>query len=209
MTIAVRTLLLFSFVQILFCISCGQVNYTPDGSDFERTENDNENEPTIPQEPIEVPASCTNNYQAPAQLCEEVSPVCCGPQRAVVRDVLDGDTARLGDGTSIRYLLINSPEMNTSNDSDPECYAQIARDYNAQLVLNKEVVFEYDEECTDQYGRLLAYVRVNEGLVNQLMLEKGYAELSYFAPNDACKDEFESKEAQAKNNDLGLWGACD
>ena len=200
------------FFQAILFMGCGQVNYTPDGSDFERTEtldNEQEPEPQETQEPISVPASCTNDYQAPASLCEEVSSVCCGPQRAVIANVLDGDTALLSDGTSVRYLLINTPEMNTSNDSDPECYAQIARDYNAQLVLNKEVVLEYDQECTDQYGRLLAYIRVNEGLVNALMLEKGYAHLSYFAPNDACKNEFESKEAQAKNNDLGMWSACD
>jgi micrococcal nuclease len=133
----------------------------------------------------------------------------CGPESSTVTQVLDGDTVELDDGSRIRYLLIDTPEMNSSNSKDPECFAQEAKDFNEQLVLNKKITLEYDEDCDDAYDRLLAYVSVDDTSVNKLMLERGYAKLLFIEPNKLYLDEFEAVATLAENAKSGLWGACE
>ena len=104
--------------------------------------------------------------------CSSSSAELCGPSTGVVVEVLDGDTVTLEDGTRIRYLLIDAPEI---SNGENECFGIEARDFNRDLVLNKEVELSYDEECLDAFGRLLAYVTIDGRSVNQLMVERGYA----------------------------------
>lgn len=48
------------------------------------------------------------------------------PQQVAVRQVLDGDTVRLGDGRSVRLIGINAPELGRKGrPSEP--YAEAAR----------------------------------------------------------------------------------
>ena len=96
----------------------------------------------------------------------------CGPSSALVQRVIDGDTIVLATGEKIRYLLIDAPETTNGHD---DCYGSNAATFNTDLVLNKTVELTYDTQCTDMYGRLLAYVSVDGMDVNQLMVERGYA----------------------------------
>ena len=63
----------------------------------------------------------------------------------------------------------------------------------------------------DKYGRLLRYVYLGDGtLINQVMIEKGYAyEYTYNLPYKFQK-EFKQAEAYARSQKLGLWadGVC-
>src|SRR5262249_55558865 len=95
------------------------------------------------------------------------APSDCGPSTAVVDHVVDGDTVVLDSGDRIRYILVDTPEItNGKND----CYGAEARDYNSMLVTGRTVTLEYDAECRDTYGRLLAYVTVGETEVNRTLL---------------------------------------
>ena len=78
-----------------------------------------------------------------------------------------------------------------------------------ELVLNKNITLEYDEDCDDAYDRLLAYVSVDDTSVNKLMLERGYAKLLYIEPNKLYLDEFEAVATLAEDAKSGLWGACE
>ena len=60
----------------------------------------------------------------------------CGPSRAEVVRVIDGDTIELAGGQRVRYLMIDTPESTGGND---ECYGQQAADYNAMLVAERRV----------------------------------------------------------------------
>ncbi len=129
----------------------------------------------------------------------------CGPTQGVVTQVIDGDTVVLDTGEKIRYLMIDTPEVSTPAD----CYAAEARQFNSDLVLQKQVTLAYDVECTDRFDRLLAYVSVQGREVNSLMVERGYACVLHVPPNgDDRKTEFETLEARAKAGNRGMWGAC-
>jgi micrococcal nuclease len=134
--------------------------------------------------------------------CEASSP--CGPAQASVRRVLDGDTVELEDGELVRYLLVDTPELTRQ-----DCFAAAAEQANSDLVLGKVVALEYDQQCRDSYGRLLAYVAVAGRDVNRLLVERGYARVLHIPPNGADRvDELRAVEADARIHRRGMWGTC-
>jgi micrococcal nuclease len=129
----------------------------------------------------------------------------CGPTSASVAQVTDGDTIELANGEKVRYLGVDTPETYGQVD----CYGPEAKAFNRDLVEGKPVELEYDAECRDMYGRLLAYVKVNGQMVNRVLLERGYARVLIIPPNgEKYEQEFRDLEAAARNGAVGLWGAC-
>lgn len=127
----------------------------------------------------------------------------CGPTEATVKEVIDGDTIELAGGQRVRYLLVDTPELAT------DCYGPEAKRLNAELVLGRRVSLSYDVECTDRFGRLLAYVSVGDRDINRVLLERGYACTLYIPPDgEARREEFALVEAAAKEAKRGMWGAC-
>ena len=86
------------------------------------------------------------------------------PQRA---HVVDGDTVHLADGTKVRLLGIDAPELNQPGGDD-------ARSYLIHLIGKSRVVLETFD--TDRYGRVVARVLTEEGhdLCGE-MVAHGYA----------------------------------
>jgi micrococcal nuclease len=118
---------------------------------------------------------------------------------------IDGDTIQLESGERIRYLLVDAPE----NTTEVECFGPEATRFNADLVEGAEVQLDYDQECTDDYDRLLAYVSVGEREVNSLLVERGFGCALYIPPNGADRrEEFEDLQDRARAESRGLWGAC-
>ncbi len=130
----------------------------------------------------------------------------CGPSKARVTRIVDGDTIELESGVKIRYLMVNAPETTSGKN---ECYGPNAVRFNTDLVLNKTVDLDYDVQCEDRFGRTLAYVTVDGQEVNSLMLERGYACLLHIPPDgDDRLTELEALETTAKTAKRGLWGVC-
>lgn len=133
-------------------------------------------------------------------------------QPVLVERVVDGDTIRLEDGRTIRYIGVDTPEIAHNSTQEDDCYGPEAADFNEQLVLGKSVILEYDAEKTDRYGRTLAYVWLGTGasrrMVNEELLFRGYGSLLIIEPNSAYEDRLAEAEASAQERGAGLWGAC-
>lgn len=130
----------------------------------------------------------------------------CGPTSGLVTNVVDGDTIDVEGVGRVRYLLVDTPE---SVNGATDCFGQEAKTFNHDLVLGQQVTLRYDQECTDRFGRLLAYVSVGEQEINSLLVERGYACVLYIPPNGTDRRaEFENLEAGAKAADRGMWSAC-
>ncbi|WP_221799967.1 thermonuclease family protein [Paenibacillus typhae] len=124
---------------------------------------------------------------------------------AEVTSVIDGDTFRIrtdeGNTEKVRLLLIDTPEIGDK----PEPYALEARDYAEELLAGQTVHLEFDESERDQYGRLLAYVYVNEQMVNELLLEQGLARVAVFPPDTMYVEDFREIETKARESRLRVW----
>lgn len=131
----------------------------------------------------------------------------CGPTQATVDWVIDGDTIALVSGEHVRLILVDTTEITSDVE---ECWGQNAHQFTTDMIGGREIELEYDGECRDQYGRLLAYVSVDDVEVNRALLEQGQACLAYFPPNgDDRVFEYQQLETAARTDDLGMWGECD
>jgi micrococcal nuclease len=120
----------------------------------------------------------------------------------VVR-VIDGDTIEVivnGSTQRVRYIGMDTPET-----GDP--YFTEATNANAALVAGKTLTLVKDVSETDQYGRLLRYVFVNDNIfVNYSLVEEGYAQILTYPPDVACSEFFLEAQRSAKNASSGIWG---
>ena len=124
------------------------------------------------------------------------------PTRSIftVLEVIDGDTIRINTGEPVRYLGIDAPEKNGA-------YGQSATKHNEEYVLGKNIRLEYDYQNHDQYGRVLAYIWVDDVLVNEKMIEEGYATFYTIPKTRKLKyaDRLKSAQLWAKDHHNGMW----
>ena len=73
--------------------------------------------------------------------------------------------------------------------------------------LGKTVRFEYDYQTHDQYGRIIAYVWVDDTLVNEKMIEEGYATIYTIPKTRKLKyaDRLQNAQLWAKEHHNGMW----
>lgn len=130
-----------------------------------------------------------------------------------VTRVIDGDTIELANGERVRYIGIDTPELNSRGREEAECFAREALEKNRELVLRKEVRLEKDVSDRDRYGRLLRYVYVagpegKEVFVNKRLVIEGYAQAATFPPDVGFADKFLAAQQEARAKSKGLWKKC-
>lgn len=134
----------------------------------------------------------------------EVSSIEIKDDLVTIKRVIDGDTVETENGTRIRYIGIDTPEMNPV-----ECYAEEATKKNRELVEGKEVRLEKDVSETDRYARLLRYLWISDVMINEILVREGYAQSSSYPPDVKYQDIFRGAERLAREEEKGLWGgAC-
>ena len=130
------------------------------------------------------------------------------PQNTVyVKRVIDGDTIVLTDGTVVRYIGIDAPEI-AYQENAGDCYADQARDKNKALVEGKPLRLEYTDQKLDKYDRTLAYVWADNVLVNRELVAGGYAYAYNFGHPHPRETEFLTAQTEARNATRGLWGSA-
>lgn len=124
---------------------------------------------------------------------------CVEEKEFVVSRAIDGDTIELDDGTKIRYIGINTPEVEQPGGKE-------ATEANRALVEGKKVRLEYDVQKQDKYGRTLAYVYLEDGtFVNAELVKQGYAQVATYPPNVKYVDLFQKSQREAQAEERGLW----
>ena len=122
-----------------------------------------------------------------------------------VKWVVDGDTIVLNEGSKVRYIGINAPEL-PREDHVGEPYADEAKRFNARLINHKKVRLEFDIEPNDRYQRRLAYVFLKDGtFVNAEMLSQGLAYLLYVRPNVKHQATLLALQQAAMSARRGIW----
>ena len=124
-----------------------------------------------------------------------------------VASITDGDTIKLTDGRSVRFLQIDTPELKGN-----ECYAKEAQVALAEL-LNRRGVLRLNTdpkiETVDAYGRLLRYVFKGRVNLNVEMVRIGAATPYFYKRVQGMYASELLKAAEyAQANKLGLWSAC-
>lgn len=128
----------------------------------------------------------------------------------LVTKVVDGDTFWADDEKSnslkIRLIGVDAPESRKTFKKEVGYFGKEAKTYLTNLLIGKNVRLEYDLNRTDQYGRTLAYVYLEDGtFVNAELVKNGYAMTLTVPPNVKFADEFVKLQEEARENNRGLW----
>jgi micrococcal nuclease len=126
--------------------------------------------------------------------------------------VTDGDTFDVriaGRIEPVRLIGIDTPE--THDPRKPvQCFGLAAAQEAHRLLDHQQVrlVGDPTDSDRDKYRRLLRYVYLQDGrLYNQYMVQHGYAFAYTIFPNIKL-DLFKEWETEARQHQLGIWGAC-
>lgn len=128
-------------------------------------------------------------------------------EKAKVSIVYDGDTIELADKRKVRYIGINTPEINWKS-GDPQCFATQSARINKEMVGGQEIEMAKDISETDKYGRILRYIWIDGIFMNDFLLRQGYAKLDLIPPDTSYSGQFKEAQKEARDNKRGLWGKC-
>lgn len=126
----------------------------------------------------------------------------------VVARVLDGDTLALQDGSHVRLLQIDTPEV-----SARECGHDLAAAALRKLTPPGSTVQLHTDPALDErdrYGRLLRYVTNDRDQLVNVHLVAGGAAAPYFYRGERGMHATRLLEAAraARDKRRGTWGAC-
>lgn len=117
---------------------------------------------------------------------------------------IDGDTIEIEGGERVRYIGIDTPELHHPN-KPVQPFAEEAWRYNQSLVEGKMVYLVQDIQPRDRYKRILAYVFVDDVLINARLVKDGYARVATYPPNVIYEKLFLRLERKARKEKGGLW----
>jgi micrococcal nuclease len=168
-----------------------------------------------PVEPAPTPKPATSPTPAPLPPPPPPSP----PDQlrgsydatATVKRVTDGDTLDISpaiDGVEdVRLIGPDTPETKKPGCAVAEPYGREAYAFTKSEIEGRRVGVEFDRERQDRYGRLLAYVyEVDGDMLNEVLIEEGYAQVLVIAPNDRYADRFYAAQNEARAAGKGIWG---
>lgn len=142
-----------------------------------------------------------------------------------VLKVIDGDTFKAlweGDTVSVRLCGVDTPESRKNAKAKKDA-RRSSQDLDAIIEMGKlsssalrtllpkgsNVRFELDVRTHDRYGRVLAYVYLQDGrMVNELLLKEGMATTMTIAPNVKYAERFREVERTARSQQKGHWKAA-
>ena len=125
-------------------------------------------------------------------------------------DCVDGDTAKFiynEEKITARFLAVDTPETVHPTKKEEE-YGKEASDYTCKRIKeSKEIILEFDEDSDkqDKYDRYLVWVFLDGKLLQEELVSKGLASVTYLYGDYKYTDKLESIEQLAEDNKLGIW----
>ena len=125
-------------------------------------------------------------------------------------ETVDGDTAKFkmdGKQITVRFLGINTKET-VDPEIGEEAWGKEASDFTKEKLKNAtkiELEFDSSADEKDKYDRYLAWIWVDDVLLQNLLVEKGLAENYMLQNNYKYAGILQESEEVAKNNKLGIW----
>ena len=127
---------------------------------------------------------------------------------------IDGDTALFtlnNEEIKVRFLAIDTPEtVHPNKEKDP--IGVLASEYTCNKIKNaNSLKLEYDKDSSkyDKYNRVLAWVWIDNYLLQEELINLGYAKLDYLYGDYKYIDRLFKLEDLSKEKKLGIWNTND
>lgn len=134
-----------------------------------------------------------------------------------IERVVDGDTICLDNDEKVRLIGIDTPEKHDSDKLNRDAartgkdidtikkLGEKSSEFTQSLCDGKKCWLEYDTQTKDRYGRTLAYIHLDTGIVlNEEIVRQGYAN-AYTKYPFKYMDRFRLLEVEAREAKRGLW----
>jgi micrococcal nuclease len=145
----------------------------------------------------------SNGPDQPESSAPAAAGLAAGPCQ--IRRVVDGDTLLLENRARIRLIGVNAPES-VKPDHPVEAWGPEASEFTRQFVARGQVRLEFDRERVDRFGRYLAYVYVDDQLLNEALIAAGLARMEpHFSYAPSMKRRFREAQQQAQRARRGIW----
>lgn len=148
-----------------------------------------------------------NSYYAKKDIIGYINP--CNDinkTKVLLSKCIDGDTAKFlidEEIVTFRFLAIDTPEINKK-----DTYGDIASKYTCDKLNNaKDIKIEYDEKSSvqDKYGRSLAWIWVDNILLQDELVKNGLAKVAYLYGEYSYVEQLKNSELIAKQKELNIW----
>ena len=126
------------------------------------------------------------------------------------KSCVDGDTAWFtldNEDIKVRFIGIDAPEIE-HEETPAEYYSEEAKNYVcSKLEDAKKIELEFDpnSDKKDKYNRFLAWIFVDDNLLQKDIVKNGYAKVAYLYDNYKYSDAILKNEEIAKKKNLGIW----
>lgn len=121
---------------------------------------------------------------------------------------IDGDTVSIKVNNrkkTVRLLLVDTPESKKPN-TPVQPYAIEAARFTESLVKTCDLKIQYDNKGKrDRYGRDLVYLYCGNTMINELLVQQGYARVGYVYQQKDYLDRLLQAEKKAKQQGLKIW----
>lgn len=128
-------------------------------------------------------------------------------QKVQIDNVIDGDTVRLVNGNLVRFIGINTPEIDHQfGRSQP--FAEKARQYLKAIIEKHDgaALLQNGSETQDRHGRQLSHIFTPDGKNIQAdLLNRGLGVWIVVPPNLAYMNCYRVGEKQARMQKTGIW----
>ena len=134
------------------------------------------------------------------------------PEKRLVIRVIDGDTIVVSPNEKVRLTGVDTPETAHPKKA-AQCFAKDAKEFTLKMVEHRSIRLVLDESNgarhhKDRYGRTLAYVYFDDGMMlNAELIRRGYAHAYTRFPFRHVV-EFRQLERSARSQAVGLWASC-
>lgn len=130
-------------------------------------------------------------------------------ERGRVSSIIDGDALVLDTGQSVRLVSIEAPVL-YPRERPPDPHAAESARILEDLTLGRQVQLHYPGLTRDRYDRALAHVLTRDGAgpalwLNEEMVRRGGAWVRLYPDTAARGQELLEIEAEARNDQRGLW----
>lgn len=122
-------------------------------------------------------------------------------------ECIDGDTAKFNmnnETIKVRFLAVDTPE----NTNNKEYYGDEASKYTCNLLKQADKItleFDSNSDKKDKYDRYLAWVWIDDVLIQDLIISNGYGEVAYLYGDYKYTDLLKDHQSVAENKKIGMW----
>lgn len=123
---------------------------------------------------------------------------------------VDGDSARFMLGVeeiNVKFLGIESDEKIKDDETDEINESYVSNYVCESLKSAKKIEIQYEPniEIEDKFGRIQAWVVVDDVLLQEDLVKNGYARIMYIKDEYTYAEDLKKAQEYAKLNKLGIW----